>query len=207
MPAVDYDKSLIVAKTGENANSVAAGNQALAPEIKLGMRLPSVKVVSQSDARPWHLQELLPSNGTWRLILFPGDVSKPEQQKKLHALTDQLGSSSSFLKRFTPKTAQYDSVIEVLTVHGAKRENVELFSFPEVLRPYDEVLGWDYNKIFVDDESYHEGYGNLYETFGIDRSVGCAIVVRPDQYVSYVGKIDDYASIDSFFSCFLKVQN
>ncbi|EXA28737.1 phenol 2-monooxygenase [Fusarium oxysporum f. sp. pisi HDV247] len=204
--AVDYGKSFIVAKTSHGTKSQAVKDQPLAREIKLGMRIPSVKVLSQADARPWHLQELLPSNGTWRLILFPGDVSKPEQKQRLQVLTDQLGSLSSFIRRFTPKTGRYDSVIEVLTIHSAKRQDIELLSFPEVLRPYDEIEGWDYNKVFVDDVSYHEGYGNLYETFGIDRDVGCAIVVRPDQYVSYIGRIEDYASIDSFFSGFMRTQ-
>lgn len=168
--------------------------------------MPSVKILNQSDARPWHLQELIPSNGIWRVLLFPGDVSQSSQKAKLDGLCEQMSSPSSFLKRFTPSKGRYDSVIEVLTVHAAKRWDVDLFDFPQVLRPYDEIDGWDYNKIFVDDESYHEGHGKLYETFGISRDKGCAVVLRPDQYVSYIGKIDDYESIDRFFSTFMILQ-
>ncbi|KAH6888537.1 FAD binding domain-containing protein [Thelonectria olida] len=210
--AVDYEKSSIVAKPDETADSKAdetdvVGIQSLAPELKLGMRIPSVKVLSQSDARPWHLQELLRSNGTWRLVLFPGDVSQPTQKKRLASLCEELSAPSSFLKRFTPNDAHYDSVIEVLTVHGAKRDAVDIFDFADVLRPYDEVDGWDYNKIFVDDQSYHEGHGQLYETFGISREEGCLVVLRPDQYISYVGRIDDYKSVDRFFSGFMRARN
>ncbi|KAI5458671.1 FAD binding domain-containing protein [Mariannaea sp. PMI_226] len=204
--AVDYDNSEIVCKS-DGSNAKAGGivsTQSLAPELKLGMRIPSVKVLNQSDARPWHLQELLRSNGTWRVILFPGDVSKPAQMKRLDSLCNELSSPSSFLKRFTPSDGHYDSVIEVLTVHGAKRADVDIFDFAPVLRPYDEIEGWDYNKIFVDDQSYHEGHGQLYETFGISREEGCLVVLRPDQYISYVGKIDDYNSVDAFFSGFMR---
>lgn len=73
--AVNYGKSSIVAKPCADEFGLSDDEmQSLAPEIKLGMRIPSVKVLNQSDARPWHLQELLRSNGTWRVILFPGDI-------------------------------------------------------------------------------------------------------------------------------------
>ncbi|KAF4988771.1 hypothetical protein FGRMN_9565 [Fusarium graminum] len=202
--AVDYGKSSIVAKPCVDDSGLADHKkQSLAPEIRLGMRMPSVKVLSQADARPWHLQELLRSNGTWRVILFPGNIESERQRKRMVTFCDKLSDTSSFLKRFTPSTARYDSVIEVLTVHASKRQDHDIFDFPEVLRPYDEVDGWDYNKIFVDDSSYHEGYGQLYKTWGISLDEGCVVILRPDQYVSFVGVMDDYGSLDAFFSGFI----
>ncbi|KAF4982268.1 hypothetical protein FZEAL_2054 [Fusarium zealandicum] len=205
--AVDYERSSIVWKPDSNSTTdevnSALGTQALASEVKIGMRIPSVKVLSQSDARPWHLQELLPSNGTWRVILFPGDIGLEQQQKRMDSLCDRMSDASSFLKRFTPPSARYDSTIEVLTVHASDRHDHDIFDFPQVLRPYDEVDGWDYDKIFADNPSYHEGHGRLYESFGISPDQGCVVVVRPDQYVSYVGELDDYESLDTFFSSFM----
>ncbi|KAK6706515.1 hypothetical protein SNK05_010393 [Fusarium graminearum] len=202
--AVDYEKSMIVAKPDSTfADDNILKRQALAPEIKLGMRVPSVKVLNQSDARPWHLQELLPSNGTWRLLIFPGNIDLERQNKRMKTLCDKLSAQSSFLKRFTPPSARYDSVIEVLTIHASERQCHDLFDFPEVLRPYDEIDGWDYNKIFVDDKSYHEGHGQLYQNFGIKPDEGCVVVLRPDQYVALVGYLDDYEALDSFFSGFM----
>ncbi|ENH70890.1 Phenol 2-monooxygenase [Fusarium oxysporum f. sp. cubense race 1] len=204
--AVDYGQSNIVAKAAADdtgLKDVAVKRQGLAPEIKLGMRMPSVKVLNQADARPWHLQELLRSNGAWRLLVFPGDIDLDNQNKRMKTLCDKLSAESSFLKRFTPPSARYDSVIEVITVHASKRQDHEIFDFPEVLRPYHEVDGWDYNKIFVDDESYHEGHGRLYETFGIKPDEGCVVILRPDQYVSYVGGLENYDELDGFFSEFM----
>jgi phenol 2-monooxygenase (NADPH) len=204
---VDYGQSNIVAKATDDGtglkDKIAIKRQGLAPEIKLGMRIPSVKVLNQSDARPWHLQELLRSNGAWRLLVFPGDIDLDSQNKRMKSLCDKLSDESSFLKRFTPPSARYDSVIEVITVHASKRQDHEIFDFPEVLRPYHEVDGWDYNKIFADDESYHEGHGKLYETFGIKPDEGCVVILRPDQYVSHVGELDDYDALDGFFSKFM----
>lgn len=216
LPAVDYDRSLIVAKPHDTTTDITtkpnrAGSvvsvQNLAPKLQLGQRIPSVKVLSQADARPWHLQEILPSNGTWRLLVFPGDVTQPGPKAQLQKLCEGLEASDSLLKRFTQNTARYDSVIEVLTVHAAARHSVDIFDFSEVLRPYHQVDGWDYNKIYVDDQSYHEGHGQLYKTFGICREQGCVVILRPDQYVSYVGKVEDYDSIDRFFSGFMLPQN
>ena len=166
--------------------------------------MPSVKVLNQSDARPWHLQERLPSTGAWRIVLFVGDVvGSAAQRAKMTGLCDRLAAPDSLLRRFTPPSAARDAVFEVLTVHAAPRTEVSIHDFPEVLRPYDELDGWDYDKIFVDSESFHEGFGRAYESFGIDPLVGCAIVVRPDQYVSYVGPVENYQALDDFFSAFM----
>lgn len=177
-------------------------DQSVATNVIVGKRIPSVKVLSQSDARPWHLQELLPANGRWRVLLFPGDVTNKDQQAKLAHVADVFASNKSFLQRYTPSGARYDSIFEVLTIHNAKRTEVTIFDFPEVCRPYDESDGWDYDKIFVDDMSYHEGHGKIYEEFGIS-SDGCIIISRPDQYASYVGSLGNPGAVNDFFANFM----
>ena len=162
--AVDYGASVIVAKEG-NAEEQGDGTdvsgedktrvdsvQERATDVKVGMRMPSFKVLNQADARPSHFQELLKSNGTWRVVVFPGDIRKPETKDRLASLGSKLASQDSFLKRYTPATERYDSVIELLAVHAAPRREATVFDFPEVFRPWDELEGWDYWKIFVDDE-------------------------------------------------------
>ena len=164
--AVDYGASTIVAKGGDSAeqgdgtvllDKVKTGDrviaqQDLAKEIKVGMRMPSFKVLNQADARPWHFQELLPSNGRWRVVVFPGDVRKADVKKRLNVLGEKLGGAQSFLKRYTPSGLKYDAVFELLTCHKTPRKEATVFDFPEVFRPWDESDGWDYWKIFVDDE-------------------------------------------------------
>lgn len=219
-PAVNYGPSAIVAKAPEesttgtdgtngspNTNTAVHSRQELATLVKVGMRMPSFKVLNQADARPWHFQERLPSNGAWRVVLFAGDiVTRADRRADLEAVSAALAKPDSFLKRFTPSAAagaRYDAVIELLTVHAGHRTDVSIFDFPKVLRPYDAVDGWDYNKIFVDDASYHEGHGEAYKNYGIDPAVGAAVIIRPDQYVAYVGAVADYASLDRFFSGFM----
>lgn len=42
----------------------------------------------------------------------------------------------------------------------------------------------DYHKIHFDDESYHQGHGHAYDTYGIDPRAGAICIVRPDQCLS-----------------------
>jgi phenol 2-monooxygenase len=139
----------------------------------------------------------------WRVVVCPGDIRKREQREKLDAVGKAINANDSFLRRFTPPGAAYDSIFEILAVHNAPRVETTIFDLPEVFRHYDEVAGYDYWKIYVDDTSYHEGHGKFYETFGISPQ-GCIIVIRPDQYVSYIGALEDVASVNKFFSGFMR---
>ncbi|KIL93722.1 phenol 2-monooxygenase [Fusarium avenaceum] len=181
---VDYAASLIVAKpslAAANGLPSVVGKQSLAPNIIMGKRIPSHKVLNQADARPWHLQELLPSNGTWRLLVFAGDLLDQTQFARLSALADRLSSPDSFINRYKPKEdGKMNSLFEILTIHSSPYEKVELLSLPDVFHPYSEEYGWDYNKVYVDDNSYHEGHGQAYQNYGIDAKRGCAIILRPD---------------------------
>jgi phenol 2-monooxygenase (NADPH) len=216
--AVDYGVSVIVAKEGDSTKQGdgtdvmgkeslrVVSKQDLAKDVKVGMRMPSFKVLNQADARPWHFQELLKSRGCWRIVIFAGNMKSAQQKARIEKLGRQLRRENSFLTRFTPANKRYDSVIEVLTVHSAPRQETTIFDFPPVLRPWDKRDGWDYWKIFVDDQSYHEGHGHAYQNYGVDPERGCAIVLRPDQYVSLVTEVDDYEGLDHFFSGFMVEQ-
>ncbi|RHZ63954.1 hypothetical protein CDV55_105486 [Aspergillus turcosus] len=218
--AVDYGSSLLVAKAGDSGEQgdgtdVASkdkslrviSKQHLSTGISVGMRMPSFKVLNQSDARPWHLQELLKSNGRWRVIVFAGDLTNGENFGRYSQLGEKLSSPTSFLRRYTPPGQPIDSVIEVLTVHAGPRTSIELLDLPEIFHPYSEKQGWDYWKVFVDDQSYHEGHGKAYENYGIDPRRGASVIVRPDQYVSWLGEVDDYEDMERFFSAFMKPQS
>lgn len=55
-------------------------------------------------------------------------------------------------------------------------------------------------------QSYHEGHGEAYKNYGVQPETGCAVILRPDQYVSWVGEFDDYESMDNFFAGFMVEQ-
>jgi phenol 2-monooxygenase len=161
------------------------GKQGLASETKLGMRFPSFQVLNQTDARAWQFQQKLKSDGRFRIIVFAGNVVNPEQSTRLQVFCEHLTSSSLLAPHLIKD-------IEVLTLHSAKRTEVELLrDFPDVLHPFDAKTGWDYDSVYVDDESFRDGYGDAYKGYGVDRETGCVVVTRPDQYVGHIDALDD----------------
>ena len=149
----------------------------------------------------------MPSDGRFRIVVFSGDISNAEQRTTVNGLGAWL--QSTLLPRYPTmtlsvgsnphggggiakfRTDQQPSIIDVLLVHSAPRENIELLTdLHEAYHPFDPKLGWDYDKVFVDEPSYHEGDGEAYNKYGIDKKDGAVIVVRPDGYtglVTYVG--------------------
>jgi phenol 2-monooxygenase len=216
--AVDYGASIIVAKDGDaaaqgdgtavhSADTIRVVGKQVAANIKIGMRMPSFKVLNQADARPWHFQELLKSDGRWRIVVFAGDVSENTQMQRVQKLGQALSSpKSSFINRFTPTGKPIDYVIEILTIHSAERMKTELQDFPEIFRPFSDRDGWNYWKVYADDQSYHEGHGHAYENYGVDPKKGCLVILRPDQYVSWIGNLEDVGEMDLFFSGFMRSQ-
>ncbi|KAL6710923.1 hypothetical protein ACN47E_006798 [Coniothyrium glycines] len=203
--SVDYGTSMLVAKPGKAADQgdgtdvsskrKIVGKQELATNIPLGMRFPDYKVLNQSDARPWHFQERLRSDGRFRIIVFAGNVLAQAQATRLKAFCQRL-ETSALLSPYLHKN------IAMLTVHSAKRHDVELLrDFPAVLHPFDEKLGWDYDSVYVDDVSYHEGFGDAYRGYGVDKETGCVVVTRPDQYVGYIDTVDEegFAGVEAYF--------
>lgn len=204
--SVDYGASMLVAKGGDSteqgdgtdvssSTTQLVGKQELATNIKLGMRFPSYKVLNQSDARPWHFQEHFKSDGRFRLVLFAGNVLSSTQAARLSAFCTGL-TSSTFLAPHLHKD------VGILTVHSAKRTETELLrDFPEVLHPFDPKTGWDYNSVFVDDMSYHEGHGEAYKNYGVDGEIGCVVITRPDQYVGFIGQLDEQGveGVEAYF--------
>jgi phenol 2-monooxygenase len=212
--AVDYASSLIVAKPPNGANGsaegseVLCGKQSLASKIPLGMRIPSHKILNQADARPWHLQERLPSSGAWRLLVFAGDILDPVQFARYESLGKALASPGGLIQKYKLPEALngLETLVEIITIHSSPRVKVELPYIPEIFHPFSAEYGWDYEKIFVDDQSYHEGHGKAYENYGIDPRSGALVIVRPDQYVSWIGDLNDVSDIERFFSRVIKVQ-
>ncbi|KAG8672290.1 hypothetical protein FPOAC2_05668 [Fusarium poae] len=200
-PLAEADGTKVVSPPGVSlTEETFVKKQALATGIPVGMRFNSFKVLNQACARPYHFQERLKADGRFRIVLFAGDILNPTQKARIEAFCNRLDQPNSFLHRVTPDGHKVDSVIEVLTIHSSKRWDTDIIQdFPSILRPWDEQTGYDYEKIHVDDVSYHEGYGKAYENYGVDKTRGCVVAVRPDQYVGWLGDLEDFDDLSDYF--------
>ena len=172
------------------------GKQNLATNVPLGQRFPSFKVVNHSDARSWHLGEWLKSDGRFRILIFAGDVSNQRQMKHVHNFALGISNPRSVLRRCRKDIY---ALIDILTIHCAPRDKIELSDFPELVHPFDAQSGWNYNKIFVDMKPYYGKHGQAYQNYGIDKESGCVIIVRPDQHVSWIGDLKDVQDVQNYF--------
>ncbi|KAJ5577620.1 uncharacterized protein N7459_006584 [Penicillium hispanicum] len=189
---VTYPASTLVAEK-------ETGDSTLASNIKLGMRLPSFPVVYQCDGVSAHLVQSLASDGAWRLLVFPGDLRQPE---KVHALARfaETFSKRSHIAHLQQMHSQEwrCPVIDLLLIQSSPRGAVDLLDLPELFHPFDDSMGWDYWKVFADD------HDQAYAGYGIDKGgPGCLVLCRPDQHVAWIGRVEDIAGLDSYFSFFI----
>ncbi|KAJ5789887.1 uncharacterized protein N7518_006898 [Penicillium psychrosexuale] len=188
---VFYPASSLVRKAEDNAEFPFA--QHMIP----GERVRPAKLRNQADGGTIWTTRALESDGRFRILVLAGDIRNPMQKQRIETLTrglaGQAGSSSSPFNRYMEIPGRFKSPVDVFTIHSSPWKEVELFDFPEILRPFDPVEGWAYDKIWCDDACMFDRYcdGKAYEKWGVDPVLGALVVVRPDQYIGWVGELGD----------------
>jgi phenol 2-monooxygenase (NADPH) len=177
--------------------TAAAAHQALAKGFTIGMRFHSARVVCLADAKPVQLGHAARADGAWRIYVF-GDASG----QRLRKLADFLAASEkSPIRRFTPKGADIDSVIDVRAVFQQGHRDLKVEELPSILLPRKGRFGLiDYEKAFTPDL---KNGPDIFDLRGIDRETGAIVVVRPDQYVANVLPLDAHDELAAFFGGFL----
>jgi phenol 2-monooxygenase len=92
-------------------------------------------------------------------------------------------------------------VIDVRAVFQQGHRDLSLEAMSPFLTPTKGRYGLrDYEKMFCAD-----GRGNqdIFDMRGIDRERGCAVIVRPDQYVADVIPLDAFDRLSAFFDGFM----
>lgn len=173
--------------------------QMLASGYQTGMRFHSAPVIRLFDAKPMHLGHAIKADGRWRVIAFAaaGDIGQP--QGKIAALCQFLLEGP--IARFTPTTADIDSVIDLRAVFQAPHREMAVEALPDLLLPRKGRYGLiDYEKAYCPD--LKSGV-DIFDHRGIDRQQGAVLVVRPDQYVAQVLPLDAHAEIMAYFDGFM----
>lgn len=198
-----YGHSCLVWKTGDQTGP------ACATKLVPGERVPPAKLRQPADATIKWTTRIMESDGPFRLVVLAGDIRNPEQKQRVDALGDYLSGSNaskpSIFTRYASMPGRGDGVIDFLTIHSAPWTEVEFFDFPESLRPFDPVMGWSYEKIWCDDACSwdRECDGQSYERWGVDRTRGAMFILRPDQYIGWVGELEEVDGMVDYLDGFL----
>jgi phenol 2-monooxygenase len=194
--ATQYTPSLL---TGEGRHQV------LARGFPIGQRFHSAPVVRLADAKPVHLGHAIQADARWRLFAFAGAEDPQEETSAIAALCRFLTEApASPIVRYTPQGADIDAVIDVRAVLQPPHNTIALERMPGLLLPNKGRFGLrDYEKLFCADPAPGQ---DIFDMREIDRSQGCMVIVRPDQYVAEVLPLDAYLELASFFDRFMTVQ-
>jgi phenol 2-monooxygenase len=161
------------------------------------MRFHSAPVIRLADAKPMHLGHVARADGAWRLYIFADRADPASPASRARQLCEFLASEKSPIARFTPEGGAPDSVIDVRAVFQQGHRDLAVSSMPAVLLPAKGRFGLiDYEKAFCPDPAA----GDVFDLRGIDRAVGCLVVVRPDQYVAHVLPLDAADELAGFFA-------
>lgn len=195
--AIRYNPSALVQLPGDQTSH--ASPSFLKADLVPGKRLPDFQVVNQADAIRTRIHQRLTASGCFRIVVFAGDISQLSSFDRLQKLGTWLASSHGL----GPLTNDATAMVEPLVVHCAPRAKIELLDLHEVFRPWSESEGYDYWRVYVDEENRMGGHGSVYERLEIDRERGCMAVVRPDGYLGLVTGIDQVEEIHKYFAAFV----
>jgi len=169
-------------------------HQGLATGFPLGKRFRSAPVVRVADANPLELGHQHRADGRWRVYAFadaaPGNASALSQWAEWMA-----GSPDSPVAAHTPDGADADSVLDVKVVYQQHHADVDITQVPQLFLPRTGPFQLiDYEKVFA---AHPEE--DIFEARGIDRTTGCVVVVRPDQYVAGIFPLEARDALAAFF--------
>ncbi|KAF7628385.1 hypothetical protein AFLA_003744 [Aspergillus flavus NRRL3357] len=182
--AIEYEAGLLVAKQG----GLIVSKQYLAPGILVGRRLPSQTVERHANGESVDFGKSFPSDGRYRIVVFAGMISQPEQLRRLENVSQVLELPGAFLRRLGERAITPQDVFEILVVHSASRDDVEIADLPPSLFKN----GDPFRQVFVDNnESRSWTLSEAYSRYGISRDRGCLVLVRPDRHVMYIGELED----------------
>ncbi len=170
-----------------------ADHASLATGFEIGTRFHSAPVIRVADARSMQLGHVARADGRWRLYAFsdrPG-----ERLAGLCAWLEE--DADSPVRRSTPPDTDVDAVIDTRAILQVTHRDVVPGELPPLLLPRKGTLGLiDCEKVFsADSRTGHD----IFEMRGIDRELGCLVVVRPDQFVAHILPLDSRDEIAAFF--------
>ena len=175
--------------------------QNLAAGFPVGMRFHSAPVVRLVDAKPMQLGHAAVADGAWRIHAFADSRNPQDPTSRIGALCRFLDTDKSPIKRYTPRGADMDSVIDVRAIFQQAHRDLAVTGMPPVLLPRKGRFGLiDYEKMFCPDL---KSGTDIFAMRGVNREQGCMVVVRPDQYIAHVLPLHGFDALAEFFAGFM----
>ncbi|KAG2144345.1 FAD binding domain-containing protein [Suillus clintonianus] len=179
--------------------AVLEKNQELASGLVIGERFPPYKFIRAADAWPFDIQDLLPSDFRFKVIVFAGDYSDPLQHARVESMVADMQKPESFLNRYAaPGESSANPRFDIITIGKGRKEGFEFLKFPTLLRSH-------WSKVFIDDTDVTGSFGGQgYSYYGVGPE-GVLAVVRPDGYIGTIAPLDHVDELNAYFASFMKI--
>lgn len=114
---------------------VNATHQSCAKNLIIGQRMPPQILLRAADSRPFELQDLLPADNRFKVLVFTGDTSRVVQLSKVARLAQEMTSTHGFLQRCS-SAEKTSTAFDIITISSASRSNVRHNDLPELFRSH-----------------------------------------------------------------------
>lgn len=173
-----------------------ATHQQCAPHLIIGERMPPQVFVRAADARPYDIQDMIPSDTRFKLLFFVGHLTE-DRVRELKFLSEGLSDPSSFLQKYGyPSQEVAQSMFDIITIMSGDKGEIEYTRVPALLRPH-------WSKVLLDDTDVSGKLGGgAYKRFGIDPRGITLVVIRPDGYVGMIAPASALDDVDNYFAAF-----
>lgn len=161
-----------------------------------------------ADLRPYELQDLLPSDMRFKILIFTGNTSDVPRQSTLQSLAHDM---EKLLCKYADQGKIHD-LFEIIIISSATETKVRYTDVPQFFRPHwSKCVSCSLSFLIIEDTPFRvfiegtvvdRGHG-AYPAFGIDPSEGAILAVRPDGYVGKVAPLDFVGDLDTYFASFM----
>lgn len=96
--------------------------------------MPPQILLRAADARPLELQDLLPADARYKLLVFAGDARDAGQLARVRAFADAVGADGAFAREVVGGARE--KWLDVLTVCRTPLQDVDYTAVPPALRSH-----------------------------------------------------------------------
>ena len=109
-------------------------HRTLATGLIIGQRVPPHVFIRAADARPFELQDLLPSDTRFKVLAFVGNAANEWQRARITSLAEELENTEGFVRKFGGKNP--NEVVDLLAISSSAKEQVNYTDVPAVFRSH-----------------------------------------------------------------------
>jgi phenol 2-monooxygenase (NADPH) len=97
--------------------------------------MPPQILIRAADARPVELQDLLPADSRFKVLIFAGDTTVVAQRMKMETLAEKMSEPESFLNKYT-LAEEWNRVFDILAICLGKKKQINYTDVPKLFRSH-----------------------------------------------------------------------